>query len=357
MPREGMPVNKKTCVPPVGEDFIEFEPIRQEPCPGIFSWLMEGDASIRYQTLRDLAPPGAYTSGGIAVRRREVAATRSLIALEGWGRRFMEERDASTGLWGGGVYGPKWISTHYTLLDLKTIGIDPGSPSCAEALRESALLLLDRGFWTDCGINFGITVTVSDVCVTGMVLGMLAYFGVHDQRLERIFTYLLDRQLPDGGWNCAWSMGSEHYSVHTTISVLEGLADYAASERANADILDRAETAARRGRECLLAHRLFRSLRDGEPIAPALTMLSFPCRWYYDILRALDHFQAVGAPYDPRMEDALGILRGKRRKDGTWPSQNRHQGRTHFEMEKAGEPSRWNTLRAMRVLAAYGEEP
>lgn len=315
----------------------------------IIDWLMEGDPAIRYQTLRDLREARPIRGAG----NGNAAAERARIAREGWGRRFMEARDPATGMWGGGMYSPKWVSTHYTLLDLMNLGIDPDSSGCGHELKASASLLLEKGFAKDDGIGFGITVRDSDLCVTGMVLGVLSFFGVRDPRMERLAAHILGLQLPDGGWNCAWSLGSEHYSAHTTISILEGLWAYAQVRGAAPDTAE-IDTAMRRGRECLMEHRLFRSLRTGLPISGAFTMLSFPCRWHYDILRALDHFRAVGAPYDPRMEDALDILRQKRRADGTWPVQHRHQGLTHFEMEKPGTASRWNTLRALRVLDAYG---
>lgn len=307
---------------------------------GLIPWLLRGDPAIAWQALRDLVP-GADPA--------RIAAERARISREGWGARLMAARDPATGLWGGGLYVPKWISTHYTLLDLTTLGInpdDPGNPGCGRALRESAMILLDRGFAADHGIDFSVTTHVSDLCVTAMVLGILKYFGIDDPRVDLILDHILERQLPDGGWNCAWSMGSEHYSIHTTISVLEALARCEGA---------RVEGAARAGRECLLRHRMFRSLRTGEPITATITMLSFPFRWYYDILRGLDHFAAALAPRDPRMDEALGILAAKRRRDGSWPVQHRHPGQVHLDMERTGGPSRWNTLRALRVLAAYPE--
>jgi hypothetical protein len=158
---------------------------------------------------------------------------------------------------------------------------------------------------------------------------------------------LLERQMPDGGWNCQRDRGATHASVHTTINALEGLHLYELHRRRR---MRAVRLAQRRGREFLLVHRLFRSHRTGEVIKPIFIQLSFPPRWHYDILRALDHFQAVNAPRDDRLTDGIEILRRAQLEDGRWPLQNSYRGRTYFEMERVGAPSRWNTLRALRVL-------
>jgi hypothetical protein len=153
--------------------------------------------------------------------------------------------------------------------------------------------------------------------------------------------------MPDGGWNCQRDRGAVHSSFHTTVDVLEGLRDYA-------DVYGprRAEVmqAEGRGREFLLVHRLYRSHRTDAVVDPKMLRLSFPPRWHYDILRGLDCFRATVAPCDERLTDAIGVLMAKRRRDGRWPLQQPHPGAVWFEMERPGPPSRWNTLRAMRVL-------
>ena len=142
-----------------------------------------------------------------------------------------------------------------------------------------------------------------------------------------------------------------HSSMHTTISVLEGILEY--TKNGYRYRLKELQEAADQSREFLLRHRLFRSDRTGNVIDKKWLMLSYPSRWKYDILRALDYFQFAGIDYDPRMQDALDYLEKKRRKDYTWPVQAKHPGQTHFEMEKTGGPSRWNTLRALRVLKHF----
>lgn len=153
--------------------------------------------------------------------------------------------------------------------------------------------------------------------------------------------------MPDGGWNCRRSAGATHASVHTTISVLEGLRHF---ELHRGREVREVRTAQRRGREFLLVHRLFRSHRTGEIIRPEFARFAFPPRWHYDILRALDYFQAVDAPRDPRLAEAIDIVRSSRRKDGRWPLEHSHKGKTYFELERLGSASRCNTLRALRVL-------
>jgi hypothetical protein len=180
-----------------------------------------------------------------------------------------------------------------------------------------------------------------------MVLSILSSFACDDARLEVIAGNLLAQQMPDGGWNCRRPYGATHASVHTTISVLEGLRFYALHRGRRGRAVRAAE---RRGREFLLAHRLFRSHRTGRVIKSEFTRLTFPPRWHYDILRALDYFRAVGAARDRRLGEAIEILRGARRDDGRWPLQHAYQGRTYFTLERVGAPSRWNTLRALRVL-------
>jgi hypothetical protein len=242
----------------------------------------------------------------------------------------------------GGLYSPKWISTTYTMLMLRDFGL----PAGARQARKACTLLLDGGLQRDGGINYGWRGR-SETCITGMVLSLLSYFEYEDDRVDTLAAHLLDQQMPDGGWNCMRDHGATHASVHTTISVLEGLRFYELQRPRKVQSLRAAE---RRGREFLLAHRLFRSHRTGEVIKPQFIRFAFPPRWHYDILRALDHFQAVDAPRDPRLADAIDIVRNTRRDDGRWTLQHRYKGKTYFELERLGAPSRWNTLRALRVL-------
>jgi hypothetical protein len=298
----------------------------------VIPWLLEGDPAIRWQTMRDLTGAGART----------VEAERKKVAREGWGARLLELQDPG-GTWAnGGLYSPKWISTTYTMLLLRDFGL----PATSRRAKKGCKHLLDGGLQRDGGINYGGH-GQSETCITGMVLSILSYFEVNDDRLDTIASHLLEQQMPDGGWNCRKPRGATHASVHTTISALEGLRFYETLRGGKSRAV---RTAHRRGREFLLEHRLFRSHRTGAIIHPVLLRFSFPPRWHYDVLRALDHFQAVEAPRDPRLEDAIEIVRRAQREDGRWTLQHAYQGKTYFPLEKLGAPSRWNTLRALRVL-------
>lgn len=294
-------------------------------------WLLAGDPAIRWQALRDLLDAPAP----------EVEFERARVAHEGWGADLLSRQDPD-GKWGGGLYGPKWISTHYTLVLLRRLGLPAGHPQALRGLE----ILLDAGDYSDGGINLFRTITYSDVCVNAMILALGVHFDMQDPRIESQLNYLMEHQMDDGGWNCEWVNGAVHSSFHTTLSTLEALQDWQALRGPDSTI----EAAARRGEEFLLVHHLYRSHRTGEVVSASMTRFSFPPRWFYDVMRALDYFQARRALLDPRMDDALALLQKKQQKDGTWKLQNRRAGRTFFEMETVGQPSRWNTLRALRIL-------
>jgi hypothetical protein len=297
----------------------------------VLAWLLAGDPAIRWQVLRDLvgAPP------------RMVENEQQKVAHEGWGARLLDMQDPE-GTWAGGLYSPKWISTTYTMLLLRDFGLPPLNPQARCACR----LLLDQGLQRDGGINYGWRGR-SETCVTGMVLSILAYFQYDDERVDTIVDHLVDEQMPDGGWNCRRPYGATHASVHTTISVLESLRMYELHRRRKVRIVRGAQ---RRGREFLLVHRLFRSQRTCEIIKPVFIRFSFPPRWHYDIMRALDYFQAANAARNKRLSEAIDIVRRNQQEDGRWSLHHFYKGKTFFELERLGAPSRWNTLRALRVL-------
>ncbi len=296
-------------------------------------WLLEGDPSIRWQVMRDLIeePPQVYEQ------------ERARVAVEGWGKQLLYLQ-AADGSWGGGVYSPKWISTTYTLLLLRHLGLPPGHE---QALRGCEKFFF-RGLEKDGGINLFKSIHYSETCINGMLLALLAYFRYPDERIHSVAQFLFDEQMPDGGWNCERIHGATHASFHTTISVLEGLAEYQkACPRAAAAVKQAADSA----HEFLLQHQLYKSHRTGQVADPAMTLMHFPPRWRYDFIRALDYFQGVKAPRDERMQPAVSLLLEKRRgEDGLWVLNKPWPGRIHFPIEETGQPSRWNTLRALRVL-------
>lgn len=303
----------------------------------IISWLLEGDVSIQYQTYRDL----------LDLNKPKL---RNIIETEGWGLKFLSHRQQN-GYWGKDFYQPKWISTHYTLLDLKNLQISPQQKD----IRRTLNFIFKNEKGPDGGIlPIGLTQRC-DVCVNGMVLNYACYFQVPELEIKSIIDFLLTEKMHDGGFNCrSNSTGAIHSSLHTTISVLEGIQEYLSNGyqyRVKELIKARNDS-----QEFILMHKFFRSDKTGAIINPNFLKLYYPCRWYYDVLRALDYFQSAQVPFDPRMNDALELIVKKKTKDGLWKLAAKHPGQTHFEMEKAGHASRWNTLRALRVLKAYGLE-
>ena len=299
----------------------------------ILSWLLEGDPSIRWQVQKDLLhfPSTKYET------------ERKKITREGWGKRLLDLQD-SDGRWGGGMYGPKFISTTYTMLTLRLIGLPANNPQAKRACK----LFLDEGFYTDGGINlFSYAWKYSETCVTSMILSLLAYFHYPDERIHSVASFVIDQQMSDGGWNCEAPKGATHSSFHTTISALEGLYEYECMFPEKKQCIRQVRA---RGHEFLLAHRLYKSHRTGKVFDPKMTSMPFPPRWRYDFLRALDYFQACNAKKDERMKDAIELLKSKQKKDGRWVMNTGMSGRKFFNLEKAGQPSRWNTLRSFRVL-------
>jgi hypothetical protein len=306
----------------------------------VLDWLLESDPAIRWQVLRDLvhAPPEA------------VAAERARVATEGWGARLLTLQ-GEDGQWAGGAcfparnlydsdekHGQPWTSTLPTLQLLHDFGIDPSSGR----VRRAVALARDHCRWEHAGQPFFSGEV--EPCINGRTVTLGIYFG---QDVEGIVARLLDEQLEDGGWNCEAENGSVRSSFATTINVLEGLLAY---ERATGGSAE--SVAARcRGEEYLLERKLFRRKSTGEVVNRSWLQFSFPTRWQYDVLRALDYFRSTGDVPDSRMEEAIDLLRSKQQPSGAWLLENTHPGKVHFQLEDGdNRPSRWNTLRALRVL-------
>ena len=329
------------------------------------TWLLDSDPAIRWQVLRDLADAPA----------EEVATERARVARTGWGRRLLDLQ--SDGQWARGACfpgqgwmapqpiagdpnGQPWTATLPTLRLLREFGIDPTDPEVRAAVQGVA----EHCHWEYAGEPFFEGEV--EPCINGGTVALGAYFapglvgGV--STVDGIVTRLLGEQLDDGGWNCEVENGSVRSSFHTTVCVLEGLAEY---ERAGGSLA--VTESRRRGEDYLLSRKLFRRASTGEVVDPDFELFSFPTQWHYGVLRALDYFRAAshplgaaqgessatGAP-DPRLAEAVDLVRGKRQPDGRWLLENTHPGLIHFELEDGdGQPSRWNTLRALRVLRWY----
>ncbi len=302
----------------------------------IIKWLLSGDPSIIYQTNRDL----------ISISKDKLSELQNEISKNGWGRQFLDKRDNKTGMWGEGLYSPKWISTTYTLLDLKNLGLNPEQK---DYIKSAGILL--NGLWKIPEKKDG---RFLDLCICGMLLNICCYAKIKSEKINQIIDYILEKQFLDGGYNCRWEVDHDHGSFHTTINVLEGLKEYLENDyhyRKNKII-----SSTQKAHEFILMHRLFKSDKTGIIIDKKMTMLSYPYRWHYDILRVLDYFQSINMPYDSRMEDGLNLLLSKKTKENCWPVQQKYPGLVHFDMEQTGKPSRWNTLRVLRVLKKYGTE-
>ena len=293
-------------------------------------WLLDSDPSIRWQVMRDL--------GGEA--NDAVAAERSRIASEGWGAKLLD-RQRPDGKWGDGTSEPQWASTLHTLLLLRVMGLDPGSARTRAMVR----VVRDRVTW---GPEFGDSPFFDgevEPCINGGTLALGSYFG---ESSDRLVDRLLGEQLKDGGWNCEAERGSVRSSFHTTICVLEGLLEYEKAKGANAAVTN----ARARAHEYLLERRMFRRLSTGKVIDPSWTRFCFPTTWHYDVLRGLDYLRGAGVECDERVAEAIGLVLKRQHQNGRWPLHKPHADPIHLDMEGGqGKPSRWNTLRALRVLS------
>jgi len=299
-------------------------------------WLLAGDPAIRWQTLRDLADasPG------------EVAAERARVEHEGWGARLLALEDED-GLWAGGACFPRdpvpddegqpWTATMHTLQTLQLLGWDPASASARRAIA----LVGENGRWEHDGQRYFDGEV--EPCINGRTIETGAYFGVD---VAPIVERVLGERLADGGWNCEVENGSVVSSFDTTINVLDGLLAF---ERTTGGS-DEVREAIRGGQEYLLERGLFRRRSTGEVADVTYLEAAFPYYWQYDVLRALDQFRDAGAAPDVRMSEAVEHVRSRQDGDGRWLLDRVPRGAVHFDLELVGAPSRWNTLRALRVL-------
>jgi hypothetical protein len=295
-------------------------------------WLLDSDPAIRWQTMRDLTDASPA----------EIAEERARVAREGLGAEILACQGAD-GSWHR-PDEPDWLPTLFTMQLLRATGADPADPAVASAIER-----LQAGYrWHE---EFGAKPFFEgevEPCINGGALALGACFGHPTESLAR---RLVGEQLADGGWNCD-APKSVRSSYHTTMCVLEGLLEYERAVGSAPDI----SAARQRGEEYLLERRLFRRLSTGDVAHPGFLTLAFPQRYEYDVLRALDYFRAAGAPRDPRMDEAVQIVKGKQQPDGRWLLDRAHAEALALPLpfgESVGAPSRWNTLRALRVIRWY----
>jgi hypothetical protein len=307
-------------------------------------WLLDSDPAIRWQATRDLTDAS----------EAEIAVEHARVAREGLGAEILARQEAD-GSWRR-TDEPAWVSTLFTLLLLRATGVDP-----ADAAVEAAVGRLEAQLrWNDLGEGWNLRSAETggnqffegeeEPCINGAALALGGYFGHPTESLAR---RLVGEQLADGGWNCE-APESTRSSFHTTICVLEGLLEFERAAGAAPEITLQAGAARRRGEEYLLKRSLFRRLSTGEVVDPVFLELAFPPRYHYDILRSLDYFRAAGGAPDARMSEAVQVIESKRQAGGRWVLERAYDEALAVPVgESVGEPSRWNTLRALRVLRWY----
>jgi hypothetical protein len=306
----------------------------------VIDWLLDSDPAIRWQVMRDLVHEPADI----------VAAERSRVATEGWGARLIELQEPD-GRWAGKAWSQDWTDTFHVLELLRRFGLDPASEQARRAigLVRQHVIWRDPDYETPWADNAFFEGEV-EPCINANVVATGSYFEVDMAPLVR---RLLGEQLPDGGWNCEVENGATVSSFGTTINVVEGLLEHERAIGGSTEVAD----ARRRGEAYMLERRLMRRKSTGEVIDPSWLQFSFPHWYFYDVLRALDHLRDAAVEPDERVAEAITVVEGNRDSDGRWPLQNVHQGASWFEIDEGeGKPSRWNTLRALRVLDWAGAE-
>jgi hypothetical protein len=297
------------------------------PRPAHIKWLLDSDPAIRWQVMRDLTDEAPQV----------IAAERSRVATEGWGAKLLAKQSAA-GQWDG---GPQWdLTTLYILEILKDLGLDPASRQARKMIDRVDKRLVFKPL-----NNRPYLHGETEPCINGRILGIGAYFKEPN---DALVNRLLGEQLEDGGWNCE-APQSRRSSFHTTICVLEGLVDYERAGQKSAVTMAR-----KRWEKYLLERRMFRSLRTGKVIDKRWLRFAFPTFWHYDVLRGLDYLRNAGIKPDSRVREAIEIVMERRHQNGRWPLNLLHREYVPLKMETdVGCASRWNTLRALRVLRWY----
>lgn len=313
------------------------------PTASVIDWLLDSDPAIRWQVMRDLldAPEATWQ------------AERAKVETHGWGAALLAHQDAD-GQWAGGAFipagytegdwrtrGQAWTATSFSLQQLYDFGLDPAS-----ARAQRTVELVGRNSrWDEGGQPFWAGEV--EECINARTVTAGVYFGVE---VSPIVARLLGERQADGGWNCERCNGSHRSSFHTTINVLEALLDYEQAKGSTPET----HAARAAGEEYLLERGLFRRRSTGAPVDERYLKFLHPNRWRYDVLRGLEYFRAAsiltGAAPDARLGEAIDHLRSRQSDDGTWPLDWTLKGPVWFEMEETGKPSRWITLRVLRVL-------
>lgn len=297
----------------------------------VVTWLLDSDPAIRWQVMRDVlhAQPQAYEE------------ERARLTQEGWCGQLLRLQDEN-GLWNRSLYNGKWLSTTYSLYLLKILGLPPHTPQALKGCDQ----LLVQGLYQGQEIRFSRNKDIADLGVSALVLSLCCYYGHDLAAIPHIASFLINQQSEEGNWLPNESPSAEAYTFETTLLVLEALLQYKNRHAVGEDPV--LSCAVQRGQEFLLRYNL--GLHEEKPIKDKWTSFSFPPYWFYDILTALDYFCSFGSNKDARIQTAIQLLRNKQTRDGKWVLGSRHPGKTYFDMEEVGKPSKWNTLRALRIL-------
>jgi hypothetical protein len=303
----------------------------------MLDWLLDSDISLQYLIHKNL----------LKTDEKTLKLMQDEIPKSGWGKQFMDARNED-GTWGNRYYNPKWACTHYVLFDLKLMGF-PKYDDISEVIKKT----MKESRCEDGGINISTAIRPSDTCVNGMVLNFGSYFLGKSDQFNSIIDYFVDMQMSDGGFNCnKTTIGAKHSSVHTTLSVLEGLLEY--KKAGNTYRIREVERLERESLEFLLLHHLYRSHQTNEIMHPDMTRFTYPYRYWFDVLRMLEYLVDANIAYDKRMDEAIDLLMKKRLKNGRWKNNGIKHGKVFLEMEKTGSESKINTYRALRVIEYYG---
>jgi hypothetical protein len=289
---------------------------------------MDGDPSIRYQTSRDILDSS----------KEDIRHHQMYIELEGWGKQILDLQDES-GVWKNGFILPRYSSTLWVLTLLRRMGLERDNIQA----KLGATLLLEKGLQSDGGIGFGVD-SVSKVCISGLTLAADSYFRVINKKIDSIFEYLIESQMDDGGWHCNWKNGAKNSSLSTTLIVLDALKEYSRVNKKNISIIQDLQNQASK-----FMLSIFLMYSENDEIVDEYLDFYHPEHDSYDILSALDYFQSMSFSYDSRFSQAISTL-NKKNKEGYWYIDRTIVNEDFITLEKTDQPSRWITLKAIRVL-------
>ena len=295
----------------------------------LVKWLLSGNENMTFLT------------------RKYIMNEQNPQSNHGYISSYLSKYDEEKSIWGNGFYGPKWISSTYTLLDLVSL----------EALPTKEMINGYTNLLENISTKYTLNPTdkrTQDLCIVGMMIKLGSYVEVSEYILKDYIDFTLHTVNDDGAWNCYYNYREyKTSSLHTSINLLEGLALYV--QRGYKYRLSEIKEVIKTANEFILKKKLIRSRRTGDIIHQDFTEVHFPVRWKYDYLRALEYFASVNHPYDDRMDEGLQLIRTQFTKKQVMPKGKSYAGKIHFKMD-LDDYKRMNTLRALKVLKLYDKE-